>query len=196
MHRFHMAASNYKNFFPTIVETLGFSRNVTLALTCPPYLISGIISIAWAASSGLFSLLYFPDSFHSTLATSLLFRLATADGGDTRPFQRKGLAYHSREMRCRFWFRTSLQHAQHWWSLLRYVYLCDWCLCLQQRNPRLGINDMRPDQGEKGYFACYGQYYCHHFLDFYSGKLSIICIKFLQCKTQANCGQVSLAIVR
>ncbi|KAJ4203142.1 hypothetical protein NW767_005251 [Fusarium falciforme] len=48
----HLAASNFKNFFPTIVETLGFSRNVTLALTCPPYLVSGVISIAWAASSG------------------------------------------------------------------------------------------------------------------------------------------------
>lgn len=55
MHHLHMAASNYKNFFPTIVETLGFGRNVTLALTCPPYIISGIISIAWAASSGMFS---------------------------------------------------------------------------------------------------------------------------------------------
>ncbi|EQB47277.1 major facilitator superfamily transporter [Colletotrichum gloeosporioides Cg-14] len=48
----HMAASNFKNFFPTMVETLGFDRNVTLALTCPPYLISGVISVIWAASSG------------------------------------------------------------------------------------------------------------------------------------------------
>ncbi|KAF6810846.1 hypothetical protein CSOJ01_06061 [Colletotrichum sojae] len=55
MQHFHMAASNFKNFFPTIVETLGFSRNVTLALTCPPYLVSGIIPIAWAASSGRFN---------------------------------------------------------------------------------------------------------------------------------------------
>ncbi|KAL4884345.1 major facilitator superfamily domain-containing protein [Aspergillus karnatakaensis] len=52
MQHFHMAASNYKNFFPTIVETLGFSQNVTLALTCPPYLIAGIISIGWAWNSG------------------------------------------------------------------------------------------------------------------------------------------------
>jgi hypothetical protein len=35
MQHFHMAASNYKNFFPTIVETLEFNENVTLALTCP-----------------------------------------------------------------------------------------------------------------------------------------------------------------
>lgn len=54
MQHFHMAASNYKNFFPTIVETLGFDQNVTLALTCPPYIIAGIISIAWSISSGLF----------------------------------------------------------------------------------------------------------------------------------------------
>ncbi|KAM5355124.1 hypothetical protein ACJ41O_001770 [Fusarium nematophilum] len=52
MQHFHMAASNFKNFFPTIVQTLGFSRNVTLALTCPPYIVSGIICIAWAANSG------------------------------------------------------------------------------------------------------------------------------------------------
>ncbi|KAJ6191347.1 major facilitator superfamily domain-containing protein [Penicillium mononematosum] len=55
LQHFHMAASNYKNFFPTIVETLGFSRDVTLALTCPPYLVAGAISIAWAASSGHFN---------------------------------------------------------------------------------------------------------------------------------------------
>lgn len=54
MQHLHLAASNFKNFFPTIVGTLGFSRNVTLVLTCPPYLISGAISIAWSYSSGRF----------------------------------------------------------------------------------------------------------------------------------------------
>ena len=53
MQHLHMSASNFKNFFPTIVGTLGFSRNTTLALTCPPYLVSGVISIAWASSSGM-----------------------------------------------------------------------------------------------------------------------------------------------
>lgn len=52
MQHFHMAASNFKNFFPTIVETLGFGRNATLALTCPPYIVSGIVAILWAANSG------------------------------------------------------------------------------------------------------------------------------------------------
>ncbi|KAG9258448.1 major facilitator superfamily domain-containing protein [Emericellopsis atlantica] len=55
MYHFHMAASNFKNFFPTIVETLGFDRNTTLALTCPPYIVSGIITITWGWSSGRFN---------------------------------------------------------------------------------------------------------------------------------------------
>jgi MFS family permease len=55
MQHLHMSASNFKNFFPTIVGTLGFSRNVTLALTCPPYLVAGVLSIAWAASSVRYS---------------------------------------------------------------------------------------------------------------------------------------------
>ncbi|KXH41133.1 hypothetical protein CSIM01_03339 [Colletotrichum simmondsii] len=55
MQHLHLSASGYKNFFPTIVETLGFGRNVTLALTCPPYIISGIATIAWAASSSHFN---------------------------------------------------------------------------------------------------------------------------------------------
>lgn len=51
MQHFHMASANYKNFFPTIVGTLGFGRNATLALTCPPYIISGIVCLAWGYSS-------------------------------------------------------------------------------------------------------------------------------------------------
>ncbi|KAG9249746.1 major facilitator superfamily domain-containing protein [Emericellopsis atlantica] len=55
MQHLHLAASNFKNFFPTIVGTLGYSRNVTLALTCPPYLIAGALCIAWSYSSGRFN---------------------------------------------------------------------------------------------------------------------------------------------
>jgi MFS transporter, ACS family, DAL5 transporter family protein len=80
MQHFHMAASGFKNFFPTIVQvspvdgwwsgclgvdnlqTLGYDRNTTLALTCPPYIISGIISILWAAKSGMLS---FFNKFHT-----------------------------------------------------------------------------------------------------------------------------------
>ncbi|RGP81386.1 tartrate transporter [Fusarium longipes] len=64
MQHFHMAASNFKNFFPTIVGTLGFSRNTTLALTCSPYIVSGIVCIAWAANSGRMN----ERTWHITLA--------------------------------------------------------------------------------------------------------------------------------
>ncbi|KAF5603123.1 tartrate transporter [Fusarium subglutinans] len=64
MQHFHMAASNFKNFFPTIVGTLGFDRNTTLALTCPPYIVSGIVCIVWAANSGRMN----ERTWHITLA--------------------------------------------------------------------------------------------------------------------------------
>ncbi|ETI23680.1 hypothetical protein G647_05483 [Cladophialophora carrionii CBS 160.54] len=55
MQHMHLAANGFKNFFPTAVETLGFNQTITLVLTCPPYLIAGIISILWSASSGKFN---------------------------------------------------------------------------------------------------------------------------------------------
>lgn len=67
MQHMHLAASGYKNFFPSIVETLGFGRNVTLALTCPPYLLSGAICILWAASSGRFN----ERVWHITIAKAI-----------------------------------------------------------------------------------------------------------------------------
>lgn len=51
------AATNFKNFFPTIVATLGYNRTITLALTCPPYLIAAAASIAWSWNSGEVTLL-------------------------------------------------------------------------------------------------------------------------------------------
>ncbi|KAH7069338.1 major facilitator superfamily domain-containing protein [Paraphoma chrysanthemicola] len=55
MQHMHLAANGFKNFFPTVVETLGFNTTITLVLTCPPYLIAGAISIAWSISSGKFN---------------------------------------------------------------------------------------------------------------------------------------------
>ncbi|KAF4975956.1 hypothetical protein FZEAL_7308 [Fusarium zealandicum] len=55
LQHMHLATNGFKNFFPTIVNTLGFSQTITLVLTCPPYLIAGIISILWARSSGHFN---------------------------------------------------------------------------------------------------------------------------------------------
>ncbi|KAJ5346274.1 hypothetical protein N7541_008756 [Penicillium brevicompactum] len=52
MQHMHLAANGFKNFFPTAVETLGFNTTITLVLTCPPYLIAGIISVFWSWNSG------------------------------------------------------------------------------------------------------------------------------------------------
>lgn len=51
----HLSANGFKNFFPTVVETLGFSETITLVLTCPPYLIAGIFTIPYSYSSGFFN---------------------------------------------------------------------------------------------------------------------------------------------
>ncbi|KAK9236288.1 major facilitator superfamily domain-containing protein [Lipomyces kononenkoae] len=48
----HVSAESFKNFFPSVVQTLGFNTTVTLALTCPPYVVSGFVSAALSWSSG------------------------------------------------------------------------------------------------------------------------------------------------
>lgn len=55
MQHMHLGANGFKNFFPTVISSLGFDQTVTLVLTCPPYLIAGFTSIAWAWSSGRFN---------------------------------------------------------------------------------------------------------------------------------------------
>ena len=67
MQHMHLAANGFKNFFPTAVETLGFNQTITLALTCPPYLIAGFISIAWSWSSGRFN----ERTWHITIAKAI-----------------------------------------------------------------------------------------------------------------------------
>ncbi|KAM0325044.1 hypothetical protein ACHAQA_007581 [Verticillium albo-atrum] len=70
MQHMHLAANGFKNFFPTVVEftrTLGFNTTITLVLTCPPYLIAGIISIALSVSSGKRN----ERTWHITIAKSI-----------------------------------------------------------------------------------------------------------------------------
>lgn len=67
MQHMHLAANGFKNFFPTAVQTLGFSRTITLVLTCPPYLIAGAISVAWSWSSGKFN----ERTWHITVAKAI-----------------------------------------------------------------------------------------------------------------------------
>lgn len=55
MAHMHLAANGFKNFFPSVVETLGFSQTITLVLTCPPYLIAGAVTIFVSWSSGRFN---------------------------------------------------------------------------------------------------------------------------------------------
>ncbi|KAM3548476.1 hypothetical protein ARSEF4850_009389 [Beauveria asiatica] len=52
MAHMHLAANGFKNFFPTVVQTLKFNTTITLVLTCPPYLIAGAITILVSWSSG------------------------------------------------------------------------------------------------------------------------------------------------
>ena len=67
MQHCHLGANGFKNFFPTAVETLGFNQKITLALTCPPYLMAGVISIAWSWSSGKFN----ERTWHITIAKAI-----------------------------------------------------------------------------------------------------------------------------
>lgn len=41
--------------FPTVVGTLGYNTTITLVLTCPPYVISGLVAVAVSWSSGKFN---------------------------------------------------------------------------------------------------------------------------------------------
>ncbi|KAJ4324615.1 hypothetical protein N0V94_001185 [Neodidymelliopsis sp. IMI 364377] len=55
MQNLHLSANGFKNFLPTVVQTLGFNRTITLVLTCPPYLLSAFVSVAVSWSSGRFN---------------------------------------------------------------------------------------------------------------------------------------------
>ncbi|KFA60377.1 hypothetical protein S40285_08848 [Stachybotrys chlorohalonatus IBT 40285] len=55
MAHMHLAANGFKNFFPSVVKTLGFGDTVTLVLTCPPYLLAGAATLLVSWSSGKFN---------------------------------------------------------------------------------------------------------------------------------------------
>lgn len=52
MDNMHLSANGFKNFLPTVMKTLGYNDTITLVLTAPPYIFSGIVSIGVAWSSG------------------------------------------------------------------------------------------------------------------------------------------------
>ena len=55
MQNMHLSACSFNNFFPTVVGSLGFNRTITLVMTCPPYLVSGIFGIIVGLTSGKFN---------------------------------------------------------------------------------------------------------------------------------------------
>ncbi|KAF2209554.1 hypothetical protein CERZMDRAFT_70044 [Cercospora zeae-maydis SCOH1-5] len=55
MAHMHLAANGFKNFFPTVVETLGYGQTITLVLVCPPYLIAGFSTLLVSWMSGRYN---------------------------------------------------------------------------------------------------------------------------------------------
>lgn len=52
MQNMHLSACSFNNFFPTVIGSLGFNTTITLALTCPPYLVSGAVGVVVGITSG------------------------------------------------------------------------------------------------------------------------------------------------
>ncbi|KAK9454720.1 major facilitator superfamily domain-containing protein [Dipodascopsis uninucleata] len=65
MMNMHISAEGFRNFFPSVVSTLHFSRTITLVLTCPPYIISCFGSALLSYSSGRRN----ERTWHVTIAT-------------------------------------------------------------------------------------------------------------------------------
>lgn len=60
-------ANGFKNFLPTVIETLGYNTTITLVLTCPPYIFAAFLSIAVSWSSGRFN----ERTWHTTLSKAV-----------------------------------------------------------------------------------------------------------------------------
>ena len=55
MQNLHLSANGFKNFFPSVIQTLGFGRTATLFLTCPPYMIAGALTLFTSWTSGKYN---------------------------------------------------------------------------------------------------------------------------------------------
>lgn len=77
MFNAHLSANGFKNFFPSVVKTLGFDRTITLVLTCPPYLLAGVATMFVSFSSGKYN----ERTWHITVSKAIAiigFALAPA----------------------------------------------------------------------------------------------------------------------
>lgn len=80
MDNLHLSANSFKNFLPTVIETLGYNDTITLVLTSPPYILSAFISVAVSWSSGRYN----ERTWHITASKSVAiagFIIGTATSG-------------------------------------------------------------------------------------------------------------------
>lgn len=68
MANLHFLTNSFKNFLPTVMNTFGYDTTTTLGLTCPPYILSGIYTMAISWSSGRFNERTFHIIFSKVLA--------------------------------------------------------------------------------------------------------------------------------
>ncbi|KAL2061443.1 hypothetical protein VTL71DRAFT_7716 [Oculimacula yallundae] len=55
MYNLHLSSVSFAAFLPTVMYTLGFSRNITLVITFPPYFLAAIFGILMSVSSGRYN---------------------------------------------------------------------------------------------------------------------------------------------
>ncbi len=55
MQNMHLSANGFKNFMPSVVNSLNLGPTLTLVLTCPPYLVAGVVSIVMSLTSGKYN---------------------------------------------------------------------------------------------------------------------------------------------
>lgn len=48
----HLSSVGFNNYFPSIIRTLGYNKEMTLYLTCPPFFLAAIISFGTGLLSG------------------------------------------------------------------------------------------------------------------------------------------------
>ncbi|OBR05506.1 MFS transporter [Colletotrichum higginsianum IMI 349063] len=68
MYHLHLAANGFQNFLPTVMQTLGYSTTVTLALTCPPYILAAAVGILVSWTSGRYN----ERTWHITILKSIV----------------------------------------------------------------------------------------------------------------------------
>ncbi|KAF4773596.1 MFS transporter [Colletotrichum scovillei] len=64
MVNLHLSANGFKNFLPSVVQTFNYNTTITLVLTCPPYILAGIMSIVVSHSSVRFN----ERTWHTTVS--------------------------------------------------------------------------------------------------------------------------------